>query len=357
MKLALDASVQAVQSVDLGRWLLLEDDVLFRQATITLGVEGLKGLATEYLAKEDAGFEAAKTKFALANLSFGDQTIARALLKEALVLLEQSGVPTRVEQQLQWQLLNGYAFFLQFGNDATGEQSRITALMEEAGKNPALRKDAFTIFCTEKANTHYFLSVFFPFAFNGGRRLTDDDVCQTMTYDFEVCLPLVKQGRDQSVGARREWHEIHICACLMVGGSFVICEFFALLLPLSSHLQFSCLYYCSLPNTQPGHSTKKHAQRLHARMEWGKGSEDFVKMIRSFTFGRYYVVGRSSAMQMSMIYGVQPRYMAEKHGNLGHLIDTFKSQQQFTEAFVRAVEPFSADTTFDVSGPQIIIIS
>jgi hypothetical protein len=66
MKRALDASVPSVQSEDLRRWLLLEDDVLFRQATITMGVEGLKELATEYLATEDAGFEAAKTKFALA---------------------------------------------------------------------------------------------------------------------------------------------------------------------------------------------------------------------------------------------------------------------------------------------------
>jgi hypothetical protein len=89
-------------------------------------------------------------------------------------------------------------------------------------------------------------------------------------------------------------------------------------------------------------------------VEWGKGSEDFVKMIRSFTFDRYYVIGTSSAMKMSMIFMLQPRYMAEKHGNLEHLIDTFKSQQQFTEASVRAVDPFTADTAFDVSGLQTI---
>ena len=77
-------------------------------------------------------------------------------------------------------------------------------------------------------------------------------------------------------------------------------------------------------------------------------------MIRSFTFDRFYVIGKCSAMQMSMLFILQPRYMAEKHGNLEHLIDTFKSQQQFTEASVRAVEPFSADATFDVSGLQII---
>ena len=107
--------------------------------------------------------------------------------------------------------------------------------------------------------------------------------------------------------------------------------------------------------TQPDHSTQKNAQKLHAAtdVEWGKGSEDFVKMIQSFTFDRFYVIGKSSAFQMSMAFCVQPRYMAEKHGNLEHVIDTFKSQQQWIEAFIRAVEPFSADVTFDVSGLQI----
>ena len=107
--------------------------------------------------------------------------------------------------------------------------------------------------------------------------------------------------------------------------------------------------------TQPGHSTQKNAQKLHAAtdVEWGKGSEDFVKMIRSFTFDRYYAIGRSSVNLFSMHSFIQPRYMAEKHGNLEHVIDTFKSHQQWIKAFVRAVEPFSADSQFDVSGLHI----
>ena len=48
MKLALDASVQTAQSEDLRRWLLLEDDVLFRQATVTVGLVELAALANEY---------------------------------------------------------------------------------------------------------------------------------------------------------------------------------------------------------------------------------------------------------------------------------------------------------------------
>jgi hypothetical protein len=223
----------------------LEDDVLFRQATITMGVEGLKELATEYLATEDAGFEAAKTKFALANNSFGDAKVAMALIKEALALLEQSGVPTRVEQQLQWQILSGYAFLLLFGDDASGEKTRIKALIEEAGKNPALRKEPFAIFISA-CDTHFFMADFFPFAYNGGRGLTDDDLCQALTYDFEVCLPLLRHARDQSVGARKEWHDIHRCVCMAVGCSFAICELFAPCSPMSSHLQLSCLCCCLL---------------------------------------------------------------------------------------------------------------
>jgi hypothetical protein len=352
MKLALDASVPSVQSEDLRRWLLLEDDVLFRQATITLGVEGLKELASEYLAKEDAGFEAAKTKLALANLSFGDIKVAIALLQEAVALLEQSGVPTRVEQQLQWQVLNGIAWYLSLGADAT-EQARIKALMEEAGKNPALRKDPFATLMAEYLNTAAFMNGTFPFAFNGGRRITNDDLCQSLTYNFEVCLPLLRQACDQSVGARREWLDVHRCVICVMCMAYPICKLFAFLLPMSSHLYFSCLYYLLLvAETHSDHSTQKNAQKLHAvtSMEWGESSEDFVKMIRSFTFDRFYVIGKGSAVLMSMLFPLQPSYMAEKHGNLEHLIDTFKSQQQWSDAFVRAVEPFSADTSLDVSG-------
>jgi hypothetical protein len=271
MKRALDASVPSVQSEDLRRWLLLEDDVLFRQATITMGVEGLKELATEYLAKEDAGFEAAKTKFALANISFGDAKVAMALLKEALALLEQSGVPTRVEQQLQWQMLSGYAYYLIYGGDATGEQSRIKALMDEAGKNPALRKDPFSIFATEKANTHFFMAGTLPFAFNGGRKLTDDDLCQALTYDFEVCLPLLKQACDQSVGARKEWHDIHRCVCMVVGCSFVNCELFAPCSPMSSHLQFSCLCCCLLSKHNQATARRRTHRNSMLRRMWNGG--------------------------------------------------------------------------------------
>jgi hypothetical protein len=67
MKLALDTSAPMVQSEDLRRWLLLEDDVLFRQATITMGVAGLTALAKEY-AEKDRYFEAAKATFAQSNL-------------------------------------------------------------------------------------------------------------------------------------------------------------------------------------------------------------------------------------------------------------------------------------------------
>ena len=270
MKLALDASVPAVQSEDLRRWLLLEDDVLFRQATITMGVEGLKGLATEYLAKEDAGFEAAKTKFALANITFGDRSIATALLQEAIVLLEQSGVPTRVEQQLQWQVLTGYAWHLSLGG-ATSEQSRIMALMEEAGKNPALRKDTFTIYITDKCNKFYFMIGMFPFAFNGGRRLTDDDFCQALTYDFEVCLPLLKQARDQSVGARREWYDIHRCLLVVIGIVFTNCEFFAPLLPHVFALSINILYYCSLPKHNQSTARRRTHRNSMPRRTWNGG--------------------------------------------------------------------------------------
>jgi hypothetical protein len=193
-----------------------------------------------------------------------------ALLKEAIALLEQSGVPTRVEQQLQWQVLSGCAWNLSLGDDATGEQSRIKALMDEAGKNPALRKDPFTIFASEKCNTHFFMTGTLPFAFNGGRRITDDDLYQALTYDFEVCLPLLKQACDQSVGARKEWHDIHRCVCMAVGCSFVNCELFACS-PMSSHLQFSCLCCCLLSKHNQATVRRRTHRNSMLRRMWNGG--------------------------------------------------------------------------------------
>ena len=103
MKNAIDPSVSMVQSEDLRRWLLLEDHVLFHAATFTLGAEGLKELAADYVAKGDAHFEAAKAYLSLVDLNTrGAYDVQRALMKEALALLQSEPSRTRESLQLEW---------------------------------------------------------------------------------------------------------------------------------------------------------------------------------------------------------------------------------------------------------------
>lgn len=137
MKLALDASVQTAQSEDLRRWLLLEDDVLFRQATLTVGLVELAALANEY-AEKGSHFEAAKCTLGRA-IHTADGNEICSLCEEALALLEKDGMSTRDAQQLQMDVLERCVFHFQFMRSSE-EHLHVKALLDDAGKNPALRK-------------------------------------------------------------------------------------------------------------------------------------------------------------------------------------------------------------------------
>jgi hypothetical protein len=138
MKLALDASVQTAQSEDLRRWLLLEDDLLFRQATVTVGLVELAALANEY-AEKGSHFEAAKCTLGRA-LHTADSNEICSLCEEALALLEKDGMSTRDAQQLQMDVLErcvGPDYLLVRSSE---EHLHVKTLLDDAGKNPALRK-------------------------------------------------------------------------------------------------------------------------------------------------------------------------------------------------------------------------
>lgn len=137
MKLALDASVQTAQSEDLRRWLLLEDDVLFRQATVTVGLVELAALANEY-AEKGSHFEAAKCTLGRA-IHTADSNEICSLCEEALALLEKDGMSTRDAQQLQMDVLERCVLQFQFMRSSE-EHLHVKALLDDAGKNPALRK-------------------------------------------------------------------------------------------------------------------------------------------------------------------------------------------------------------------------
>ena len=48
-----------------------------------------------------------------------------------------------------------------------------------------------------------------------------------------------------------------------------------------------------------------------------------------------------------MIFQTLPCYVAEKNGNLQQLLDLFNHQRQYAEAYVSAIEPFSADSALE----------
>ena len=80
--------------------LLLGDEVLFHQATISVGSAGLKALAAEYAAK-GRHFEAAKAHMSLLNLSTratgDDQAV---IIQTGLAQLEQIG-PSKTRESMQ----------------------------------------------------------------------------------------------------------------------------------------------------------------------------------------------------------------------------------------------------------------
>jgi hypothetical protein len=48
----------------------------------------------------------------------------------------------------------------------------------------------------------------FPFGWKDGRMVTDEDIYECIAWYLDPWLPLLKQARDQLVGARREWYEM-----------------------------------------------------------------------------------------------------------------------------------------------------
>ena len=110
MKHALEAEVSPPQSERMRQYLLIEDEVLFIQAAIVMGKEGLRSLAAEYIKKRpSANYEAARCKFGLVELIGASAAECAPILKEAHELLDELGpLSTRGPQQLVYAVLQRY---------------------------------------------------------------------------------------------------------------------------------------------------------------------------------------------------------------------------------------------------------
>eukprot|EP00935_MAST-01C_sp_MAST-1C-sp1_P002185 g2185.t1 len=272
---ALDPSTPAAESKKMREWLMLSDEVLCHQATITVGEEGLEAIAKEYVAN-GAHFSAAKAKFGLFLLRSGDREVGSVLMKEALTLLEQCEPLTLEGQQLEYDIIGRYTWFLNtnrgnISDDAAteAEKSRIKARAEKAKQNPDLRKDPFSTYLTYSPELIYkFANV--PHAWAGGRTYTDDDMSAALVWNREVLLHLQTAARDQVVGARREYYQLV--------------------------RTMGCIPGCGI---NPCHHSQRNAQLTHAITAdvWGEGSQEIVDAVRTNSFARHHVIARKSPLQ------------------------------------------------------------
>ena len=53
-------------------------------------------------------------------------------------------------------------------------------------------------------------------------------------------------------------------------------------------------------------------------------------------------------LHRSMILQVPSGYMAERHGNIQHFLDTFAAQRRYLSGYLVGVQAFSGDDNFEV---------
>ena len=97
---------------------------------------------------------------------------------------------------------------------------------------------------------------------------TDDHFARHRTWCRKVGIPLLKQARDQSIGARRENLHFFTKSYFVAGNAF-----------------------------PPHHHTSAGARDMNTLVgeEWGPGSDEFVESLRVMSFARHHVVGRKTA--------------------------------------------------------------
>ena len=87
------------------------------------------------------------------------------------------------------------------------EVSRITTLMEKAGKNPMIQREQLALYMTTvTAGQCFLLFAIFPFAWNEGRLATHADIHQGLVLMRNEWNPILKQAVDQNVGPRKEFY-------------------------------------------------------------------------------------------------------------------------------------------------------
>ena len=150
--------------------------------------------------------------------------------------------------------------------------------------------------------------------------VTDEDTYEWLVWCLDPWLPLLKQARDQVVGARKEWYEMTKNIYVVSAAQYAAC-----------------------------HGTQKNALKVRALTdpEWGEDGEKFMESVRCIKFQCHHAIGRGTPMGYTMILQLPAAYIAEKRGNLQHFLEYFAVQRQYGEAYVGAITPFSADDNWE----------
>jgi hypothetical protein len=150
--------------------------------------------------------------------------------------------------------------------------------------------------------------------------VADEDIYKLLAWCLDPYIPLLKQARDQVVGARREWYE------MTKNYNVVIIAYYA-----------AC------------HGTQKNALKVRALTdpEWGEDGEKIMESVRCIKFQRHHAIGRGTPLGFTMIMQYPAAYIAEKRGNLQQFLEFVAVQRQYGEAYVGAITPFSADDNWE----------
>ena len=122
------------------------------------------------------------------------------------------------------QILSKYAWQLQTtGGVGAGpeELARVSALLSKVGENPNLQRDGYSICLSSLVPRMQVFHGHFPHTLTDGQLLTEAMILDGLILTRDEWLPLSRQSRDQSVGARRDFFDFlsrfaagMICRCV-----------------------------------------------------------------------------------------------------------------------------------------------
>ena len=165
---------------------------------------------------------------------------------------------------MEWEILGRYCWLLELSEPTSEETARAKGLMAKSQNNPGLKQDPIVLWGTAVTKSVMDTGCM-AFAFNDGRIVTDSDIHVHQLWCRDVGIPLLRKARDQSVGARREWHEMTKNVILVCIGGF------------AQH-----------------HSTRENTGLIHelTAADWEDDSSGLVSSLSAMSFKRHHVIGK-----------------------------------------------------------------